>query len=102
MNEQNGVLEYLVYLVGFLATSLLTLWNSVMTGRISRVEKKAAENRVLVHQMEVDIRERFAEHDRRVREREEVRRVEIKKDFQRLEEKVVLGHDEILKEIKRK
>lgn len=96
---ENGVINWLIWVVFGVTSALFTLWNATFNRRIKGVEEKTDHNNEGVHKVQLEIKDRFAEHERDERIRDEEHSKEVRKEFKDLNDKVESGHREILTEI---
>ena len=98
-STNDGILDWLIWAILFLVSAFLTLWNKVITGRLSKVEKKTSTNVDVIHAVQLSISQRFAEHEKEERDRDEAHSREVREEFKELRAHVEKGHREILKKI---
>ena len=97
--EHEGIIQYLVYVVMGLLSTIFAGWNKHITGRIGRVEKKARDNDGSIQKTHMCIHKRFATHEREERDRSDRHAADIAQEFKELRKDVNDGHGTILKEV---
>ena len=104
--DKDGILDWLVYIVIFLGTSIFTLWNKALGRRMSeiegddnRIESKANANSTAIHGIQMGIHARFTEHEKEERARDEKHNADVAREFKELRSDVNTGHAAILKEV---
>lgn len=98
----DGLINYLVYLVGALVAIILGTIQKHFGGRINKIEEVCGDNSDAIHSLQIDVVETMHKNDTSWHEKFEGRRIENKKDFADLHKKVESGHSEILKELRKK
>lgn len=98
--DAEGVIQWLVYVVIALCTSLFSVWNKHIVTRLSKAEKRTDENTDRIHDFDKSMKDhvnaKFSELDQKL----EARRLETKQDVRDMHKKIDSGHSEILKEIR--
>lgn len=98
----DGLVNYLVYLISALAAIILGTIQKHFGGRLNRVETACEKNGDAIHSLQIEVVETMHTNDTNWHTKFEDRRKENKKDFADLNKKVEYGHNEILKELRKK
>jgi hypothetical protein len=91
--------EKLVWIVMAVVSAFYTLWNTYITGRIGKVEEQAEDNEDAIQAIQVNIEQKFAEHDKEERQRDEMHSKEVTREFKDLRKEMVEGHAAILEKV---
>ena len=97
--DEDGVIQWLVYIVIALVSSIFAGWNKYILGRIGRVEKKASASEDSVQEIKLGIEKRFSEHEKEERDRDERHAADVTREFKELRSDVNTGHTAILQEV---
>lgn len=106
MKGEQGLTEWLVYMVIGLVTALTALRDKYIAGRLGKVEKQSDENEKDIrsikqhdNQIELGIAEKFADHEKEERDRQELLAKDVTGEFKELRKDMNTGHSAILREV---
>lgn len=97
--SHDGFTSWLIYLIGGLVGTVLTLWNTHISSRVKKVEETSDSQWSAIHASELRIVEKFIEHEKEERERDHAHEAAVAAEFKELRRDVNDGHATILKEV---
>jgi len=97
--DEQGVIEWLLYAVMALVTTLFGIWNKHISGRIKKIEDTQDNQWSAIHRAELNLNKQFADHEIEERDRDANHAADVSREFKELRQEINTGHNAILKEV---
>lgn len=104
--DTHGFIDWLVYVILGLISTVFALWNAYFGNRITKTEMghkeikaELARHEANIHAVELAISNRFSVHEKEERDRDAAHSAEVAREFKELRKDVNDGHAAILEKV---